>query len=67
MPDKSEKNHEKNLEQLIPAEWNSYRDYKKYIEFPPSLAGALFKFKFNVFKYDFLIQKIFCKRISVEK
>ena len=37
---KSEKNHEKNLEELIPAEWNSYRDYKKYIEFPPSLAGA---------------------------
>ena len=31
------------------------RDYKKYIEFPPSLAGALFKF--NLFKYDFFNSK----------
>ena len=38
---KSEKNQDKNLEELIPEEWTSYRDYKKYIEFPTSLAGVL--------------------------
>ena len=45
---KSEKNEEKNLEELIPEEWNSYRDYKKYIEFPHSLAGAFLTLIFMI-------------------
>ena len=34
-------NTERNLEQLIPKYWDSYKKYKKFIEFPTSLKGLI--------------------------
>ena len=37
-------NTDRNLEQFIPKYWDSYKKYKKFIEFPTSLKGLIIQF-----------------------